>query len=132
MSITGTITGNLGADPETKTLPSGKTVTEARVASTSGWGDRKVTTWVSVSLWGAKGEAFAKHHRKGAQAIFTGCSVHNEDYNGKTYCKADAADFEFVNSRDSNQSRGPSSQQGNRAPPPRADPQYGMDDSVPF
>ena len=96
MTISATIIGRLGADPETRHTQSGKSVTELRVATEHGWGDHKTTTWVSVSLWGARGENAAKFFRKGDQVILTGCGVYNEVYNDKTYMKATAQDFVFV------------------------------------
>jgi len=95
MTISATIVGRLGADPETRQAGQ-HSVTEFRVATTHGFGDRKVSTWLSVSLWGKKGEVAANHHSKGDQIIFTGCSIYNEEYQGKMYLKAEARDFVFV------------------------------------
>lgn len=95
MTISATIIGRLGKDPETRSVGS-HTVTEFRVATKHGFGDREVSTWLSVSLWGKRGETAGRHLSKGDAAIFTGCSVYNEEYNGKLYLKAEASGFEFV------------------------------------
>lgn len=46
--------GNLGKDAEVRFTQSGIPITSFSVAITSGWGDRKATTWVNCSLWGKK------------------------------------------------------------------------------
>lgn len=96
MTISATIIGRLGADPETRHTSGGHSVTEFRVATKHGFGDREVSTWLSVSLWGKRGETAAQHLRKGDPVIFLGCSVYNEEYQGKYYLKAEAKDFTFA------------------------------------
>lgn len=69
--------GNLTRDPETRFTPSGKSVTEASIAVSKRWktesGEQKEqTAFVSLVIWGAKGEAFAKFHRKGSRALVSG------------------------------------------------------------
>lgn len=133
MTISATIIGNLGADPETRHTPNGNAVTEARVATTHGWGDRKTTTWVKVTLWGKKGEAFARHHRKGDQAILLGCSMHLEEWQGKDgvmkTLKAEASDFVFAKRDGGRQQQGGGYGGGQQQPPQN----YSTDDSsIPF
>jgi len=65
MPIHAIIIGRLGRDPESKTTNGGKTVTALSVACDDGFGDRKTTTWVKVSLWGADGERAMQHLHKG-------------------------------------------------------------------
>jgi len=70
------VNGNLGADPETKSLPDGTTVVRLRVASShrakvnGEWGD--VTTWVSVDVWGKRGETLARLLTKGSKVSVRG------------------------------------------------------------
>lgn len=49
-------TGNLGKDAEVKHLPNGTAVCEFSVAVTSGYGDKKQTTWVRCALFGNRAE----------------------------------------------------------------------------
>jgi len=126
VTISATIIGRLGKDPETRNVGS-TSVTEFRVATRHGFGDRQVDTWLSVSLWGKRGETAARHLKKGDAAIFTGCSVYNEEYNGKLYLKAEASGFEFVpKSKDSG------GQGGYQPQPPASGGGYGQDESIPF
>jgi len=71
MSITATIFGRMGADPETRDAGS-STVTSIRVASDHGFGDRKTTTWVSVSIWGKRGQWISDNMRKGERVVASG------------------------------------------------------------
>ncbi len=45
-------TGNLGKDSEVKYLPSGEAICTFSVAVTSGYGDKKKTTWANCALFG--------------------------------------------------------------------------------
>lgn len=65
-------TGNIGSDAETKTLPSGKDVTEFDVAVTIGWGADKGTEWRRCSMWGDRGASLARYLTKGMKLAVTG------------------------------------------------------------
>jgi single-stranded DNA-binding protein len=65
-----TIVGNLGADAERKRVGE-HDLAELRVAVTTGWGDRKVTTWWRVQQWGAPAEWIGQL-RKGAGLTVVG------------------------------------------------------------
>jgi len=70
------VNGNLGADPETKSLPDGTTVVRLRVASShrakvnGEWTD--ATIWVSVDVWGKRGETLARLLAKGSKVSVRG------------------------------------------------------------
>ena len=70
--------GNLGADPETRYMPSGGAVTNIRVATTDSWKDRQSgerqerTEWHRVSLFGRLAEIAAEYLRKGSQVYLEG------------------------------------------------------------
>jgi single-strand DNA-binding protein len=72
------IVGNLGADPETRSMPSGMTVTNIRVATSESWKDKasgaqqERTEWHSVALFGRLGEIAAEYLRKGSQVFIEG------------------------------------------------------------
>jgi single-strand DNA-binding protein len=72
------ITGNLTADPELRSLPSGTSVCKLRVAcntrrknaSTGEWEDKP--NYFNVTVWGAQGENAAKYLSKGRPVAIDG------------------------------------------------------------
>lgn len=69
--------GNLGADPETRTLNDGGKVTNLRVACTEKWTDstgakREKTEWVRVSLWGDGPANYLEYAQKGTMVFVEG------------------------------------------------------------
>ena len=72
------LVGNLGADPETRAMPSGTTVTNIRIATSESWKDKasgaqqERTEWHSVALFGRLGEIAAEYLRKGSQVFIEG------------------------------------------------------------
>ena len=75
--INATVSGFLGAEPETRQAGS-STVTELRIASTDGFGDKKSTTWIRASVWGQSGEKAAQYLHKGDGVICSGRVVLRE------------------------------------------------------
>src|SRR5437773_11825815 len=67
------IIGNLGADPETRAMPSGTTVANLRVATSESWRDKQTgeqqerTEWHRVALFGRLAEIAGEYLRKGSQ-----------------------------------------------------------------
>lgn len=59
------IIGNLGGDCEVRYTQAGKAVGTFSVAITSGWGERKKTTWVRCTLFGDRAEKLAPYIHKG-------------------------------------------------------------------
>src|SRR3982750_3890005 len=70
--------GNLGADPETRAMPSGTTVANLRIATTENWKDKQSgeqqerTEWHRVVLFGRLGEIAAEYLKKGSQVYIEG------------------------------------------------------------
>jgi len=70
--------GHLGADPETRAMPSGMTVANLRLATTESWKDKQSgeqqerTEWRNVALFGRLGEIAAEYLRKGSQVYIEG------------------------------------------------------------
>jgi single-strand DNA-binding protein len=70
--------GNLGADPETRAMPSGTTVANLRVATSESWRDKQTgeqqerTEWHRVALFGRLAEIAAEYLRKGSQVYIEG------------------------------------------------------------
>ncbi|TLZ34891.1 MAG: single-stranded DNA-binding protein [Gammaproteobacteria bacterium] len=72
------IIGNLGADPETRAMPSGTTVANLRVATSESWRDKQSgeqqerTEWHRVALFGRLAEIAGEYLRKGSQVYIEG------------------------------------------------------------
>jgi single-strand DNA-binding protein len=70
--------GHLGADPETRAMPSGMSVANLRLATTESWKDKtsgeqqERTEWHNVALFGRLGEIAAEYLRKGSQVYIEG------------------------------------------------------------
>ncbi len=70
--------GNLGADPETRSMPSGMTVANLRIATSESWKDKQSgeqkerTEWHQVALFGRLGEIAGEYLRKGSQVYIEG------------------------------------------------------------
>jgi single-strand DNA-binding protein len=72
------LVGNLGADPETRAMPSGTTVANLRIATSESWKDKQSgeqqerTEWHRVVLFGRLGEIAAEYLKKGSQVYIEG------------------------------------------------------------
>lgn len=72
-----TLVGNLGADPEIRTTPTGSQIGSLRVATVSSrksqsgnWEDE--TEWHRVTIFGKTAEFFGNYARKGNRVLVTG------------------------------------------------------------
>ncbi|MFN5177021.1 single-stranded DNA-binding protein [Limnohabitans sp.] len=149
------IVGNLGADPETRYLPSGDAVTSIRVATTDRYKDkqsgemREATEWHSISFFGKLAEIAGQYLKKGSQVYVEG-SLRTRKYTDKNGVEKYATDIradtmQMLGSRqgmggdgagaarpsDDGSARAPA-----RAPAPAAKPAPAsfedMDDDIPF
>ncbi len=72
------VVGNLGADPETRYLPSGEAVTNIRVATTDKWKDKasgemkEATEWHRIAFFGRLAEVAGEYLKKGSQVYVEG------------------------------------------------------------
>ena len=72
------LVGNLGADPETRYMPSGAAVTNLRVATNESWKDKQTgemkdrTEWHNVAMFSRLAEIAAEYLRKGSQVYIEG------------------------------------------------------------
>jgi single-strand DNA-binding protein len=72
------ITGNLTADPELRSLPSGTSVCKLRIAVNTRRKDNQTNEWVDkpnyfdVTVWGAQGENCSRYLSKGRAAAIDG------------------------------------------------------------
>lgn len=69
--------GNLGADPETRYLPSGDAVTNIRIATTETWKDKngekqEHTEWHRVAFFGRLAEIAGEYLKKGSPVYVEG------------------------------------------------------------
>ena len=72
------LVGNLGADPESKYLPSGDAVANIRLATTDRWKDKasgemkEATEWHRVAFFGRLAEIAGEYLKKGSQVYIEG------------------------------------------------------------
>ena len=72
------LVGNLGADPETKYLPSGDAVANIRLATTDRWKDKasgemkEATEWHRIAFFGRLAEIAGEYLKKGSQVYIEG------------------------------------------------------------
>jgi single-strand DNA-binding protein len=92
------IVGNLGADPETRYLPSGDAVTSIRVATTDRYKDKQsgemkeATEWHSISFFAKLAEIAGQYLRKGSQVYVEG-SLRTRKYTDKNGVEKFATDI---------------------------------------
>jgi single-strand DNA-binding protein len=129
-----TATGRLAADAETKFLPNGDAITNFRVASDVGFGDKKTTNWFACSIFGKRGEALAQYLTKGQQVSIFG-QLTLREWTDRDGAKKLSPDIRI----DEIELQG-GKQQGEQAAPaakrPQAKPQQGgmaaFDEDIPF
>jgi single-strand DNA-binding protein len=70
--------GHLGADPESRAMPSGSSVANLRIATTESWRDKQSgeqqerTEWHRVALFGRLAEIASEYLKKGSQVYIEG------------------------------------------------------------
>ncbi|MBF1801012.1 single-stranded DNA-binding protein [Alloalcanivorax profundimaris] len=80
--------GNLGADPETRFMPSGGAVTNVRLATTESWKDRQSgqqqerTEWHRVVFFNKLGEIAGEYLKKGSKVYVEG-SIRTRKWQGQ-------------------------------------------------
>ncbi|HEU4654091.1 MAG TPA: single-stranded DNA-binding protein [Steroidobacteraceae bacterium] len=144
------LVGNLGADPDTRYMPSGKAVTNIRIATSDSWKDKQTgdtqerTEWHSVVLFDKLGEIAAEYLRKGSQVYIEGSLRTRkwQDKEGKDRYTTEivARDMQMLGGRGGaaggggsggGESRAPrSSPAEDRAPAPAGEEEF--DDDIPF
>ncbi len=117
------IAGNLGRDPEMRYLQDGTAVTNFSVAVSDGYGDRKKTLWVRVSVFGRRAEVANQYLSKGSKILVEGTLNSTDNGEPRTWTSRDgtvraswemrADNFSFIGSRDdSSNYNGPSDNSG--------------------
>jgi single-strand DNA-binding protein len=144
--------GNLGADPETRYMPSGGAVTNLRLATSENWKDKNTgdmqerTEWHRVALFGRLAEVAAEYLRKGSKVYIEGSLRTRkwQDKDGRDNYSTEivANDMQMLDSRGGGAPGGTSEGGGGYGGPrggggpgpsqPGPDAGGGWDDDVPF
>jgi len=99
--------GRLGKDPESKFTPTGKKVTQFRLAVDNRWKDKsgetkESTEWVNIEAWGRLGEICQEYLKKGS-LIFLEGRLKTEKYEDKGetryFTKVVALTLQFLDKR---------------------------------
>jgi single-strand DNA-binding protein len=135
------LVGNLGADPETRYMPSGSAVTNLRLATTDSWKDKESgeqqerTEWHNVAMFGRLAEIAAEYLKKGSQIYVEGRlrtrKWQDRDGNDRWTTEIVANEMQMLGGRSgAGAPAAPRSQdQGGGAP---AAPAEDFDDDIPF
>jgi single-strand DNA-binding protein len=141
--------GNLGADPETRYMPSGGAVTNLRLATSENWKDKNTgemqerTEWHRVVLFGKLAEIAAEYVRKGSKIYVEGRLQTRkwQDKEGRDNYTTEivANDMQMLDSRGGGAPAGTSDaggsyggSRGGSAPSQPGPDAGGWDDDVPF
>ena len=146
------LVGNLGADPDTRYMPSGKAVTNIRIATSESWKDKQTgdqqerTEWHTVVLFDKLGEIAAEYLRKGSQVYIEGSLRTRkwQDKEGKDRYSTEivARDMQMLGGRGGAGGGSAGGGGGGEARAPRSTPteertrpvedEGGFDDDIPF
>jgi single-strand DNA-binding protein len=141
--------GNLGADPETRYMPSGSAVTNIRIATSESWKDKtsgeqqERTEWHNVAMFGRLAEIAAEYLRKGSQVYIEG-RIRTRKWQDKTDGKdrytteVIANEMQMLGSRGGGAGMGAGASSRNSGaepepmPPERSGGHGELDDDIPF
>lgn len=124
-----TLAGNVGRDAESKSTQDGTPICTFSVAVSTGFGDRKTTTWIDVTKWGKGAEGLAGILRKGSKVAVSG-EMSTREHNGKTYIQCRADHVTILGTPQANESPRRSSNDRQVAPPDGFAPD--LDGDIPF
>jgi single-strand DNA-binding protein len=141
--------GNLGADPETRSMPSGMTVANIRVATSENWKDKQSgenkerTEWHNVALFGRLGEIAGEYLKKGSKVYIEGSlrtrKWQDKQGNDRYTTEIVANDMQMLDGRSEMGGGGGAPRQAPRdagrqpsEPEPQAGPADDFDDDIPF
>lgn len=119
----------LGKDAELKTTSSGDLLS-LYAAYDVGFGDKKKTQWIGLTLFGKRAAQVAGMMVKGVQIMATMDEVQVEEYNGKSHLKAKLVEFKFAGPKPQQEQEAPRQQRQSRPATPPAS--HGFDDDLPF
>jgi len=135
------LVGNLGADPETRYMPSGSAVTNLSIATSEQWKDKKTgeqqdrTEWHKVAMFNRLAEIAAEYLRKGSQVYIEGKlrtrKWQDRDGNDRWTTEIIADEMQMLGGRGGGGSAPMSSGPGPSSPPPQSPPDE-FEDDIPF
>ena len=135
------IVGNLGADPETRYMPSGSAVTNLSVATSETWKDKQTgeqkerTEWHKVAMFNRLAEIAAEYLRKGSQVYIEGKlrtrKWQDRDGNDRWTTEIVADEMQMLGGRGGGGSSPMSSERGPSGGPPQGPPDD-FEDDIPF
>jgi single-strand DNA-binding protein len=136
------LVGNLGADPETRYMPSGSAVTNLSVATSESWKDKQTgeqkdrTEWHKVAMFNRLAEIAAEYLRKGSQVYIEGKlrtrKWQDRDGNDRYTTEIIADEMQMLGGRGGGGGSAPMNQDsGPSSAPPQAAPDD-FDDDIPF
>jgi len=140
------LVGNLGADPDTKYMPSGSALTNLSVATTDSWKDKQTgeqvekTEWHRVVMFDRLAEIAGEYLKKGSQVYIEGKlqtrKWQDKEGHDRYTTEIRARDMQMLGSRGGAGMGAPSqgsysgSQAGSAAAAPQPEPEF--DDDIPF
>ncbi len=139
------LVGNLGADPETRYMPSGSAVTNLSVATSESWKDKQSgeqkdrTEWHKVAMFNRLAEVAAEYLRKGSQVYIEGKirtrKWQDRDGNDRWTTEIIADEMQMLGGRGGGGGGSAPMSSGQDSGPPSTPPQAGpddFDDDIPF
>ncbi len=140
------LVGNLGADPETRYMPSGGAVTNLSLATSETWKDKQSgeqkerTEWHKVAMFNRLAEIAAEYLRKGSQVYIEGKlrtrKWQDRDGNDRYTTEVIADEMQMLGGRGGSGMGGGPSAGGDPGPggsaPPRQPGPDDFDDDIPF
>lgn len=135
------LVGNLGADPETRYLPSGDAVTNIRLATTDRYKDKQsgdmkeLTEWHRLSFFGKLAEVAGQYLRKGS-AIYVEGRIRTrkwQDQSGQDKYSTEIVvdQLQMLGGKQEGQQQAPAQRQAQR-PAAQPEPDGFEDTDVPF
>ena len=122
----------LGKDAELK--QAGQTeILSLYAAYDVGFGDKKKTQWIGLTMFGKRAAQVAGMMTKGTLIMATMDDVQVEEYNGKSYLKAKLIEFKFAGGKKSDgQDSEPAPRQQRAAPQPAPVDDFDDGSDLPF
>jgi single-strand DNA-binding protein len=134
------IVGNLGADPDTRAMPSGNSVTNVSVATSESWNDKNTgerqekTEWHKVVFFGRLAEIADQYLKKGSQVYVEGKlqtrKWEDKEGNDRWTTEIVANQLEMLGERMSSGSNQPNNMDQSKSNSSFND--EGFDDDIPF
>ena len=99
------LVGNLGQDPEIKTLNGGSRVCNASIATSETLKNKdgskgEETTWHDIEIWDKRADAFHEYMQKGSKVYVEGRLKKNKnEESGVWYTKVKVDDWQFMDGK---------------------------------